>query len=357
MPKRDQELQGYWAQAWDNFRAQRFNYYCLLIFLVLFALSLLAELLANDKPLLLRFQGQWYFPVLFDYLETDFGGDFASAPDYLDPYVQDLLRAGDGWWLMPPVQFSGTSINFNLSQPAPSPPDAVNILGTDDQGRDVLARIVYGYRISVFFALALTLLSVGVGVLVGAAQGYFGGMVDLIGQRFIEIWSGMPSLFILIILASIIEPNFWWLLLITFLFSWMGLVDLVRAECLKVRNYEYVKAARVLGASDWQILLKHVLPNATVSIITFTPFLFASAITTLTALDFLGYGLPPGTPSLGELVAQAKNNLSAPWIGISVFLVTTGILALLLFIGSGLRDAFDPNTIRESQTPLPPHKK
>ena len=309
----------------------------------MFCLSLLGELLANDKPLLLRFQGQWYFPVLVNYLETDFGGDFASVPDYHDPYVQDLLRSGDGWWLMPPLQFASDTINFALEQPAPSPPTRVNPLGTDDQGRDVLARIIYGYRTSVFFALALTALSVSVGVIVGAAQGYFGGMIDLFGQRFIEVWSGMPALFILIILASVIEPNFWWLLLITFLFSWMGLVDLVRAECLKVRNYEYVKAARVLGASDWRILLRHVLPNATVSIITFTPFLFASAITTLTALDFLGYGLPPGSASLGELIAQSKNNLNAPWIGLSVFIVTTSILALLLFIGSGLRDAFDPH--------------
>ena len=309
----------------------------------MFCLSLLGELLANDKPLLLRFQGQWYFPVLVNYLETDFGGDFASVPDYHDPYVQDLLLSGDGWWLMPPLQFAADTINFALEQPAPSPPTRVNPLGTDDQGRDVLARIIYGYRTSVFFALALTALSVSVGVIVGAAQGYFGGMIDLFGQRFIEVWSGMPALFILIILASVIEPNFWWLLLITFLFSWMGLVDLVRAECLKVRNYEYVKAARVLGASDWRILLRHVLPNATVSIITFTPFLFASAITTLTALDFLGYGLPPGSASLGELIAQSKNNLNAPWIGLSVFIVTTSILALLLFIGSGLRDAFDPH--------------
>ena len=309
----------------------------------MFCLSLLGELLANDKPLLLRFQGQWYFPVLVNYLETDFGGDFASVPDYHDPYVQDLLLSGDGWWLMPPLQFAADTINFALEQPAPSPPTKVNPLGTDDQGRDVLARIIYGYRTSVFFALALTALSVSVGVIVGAAQGYFGGMIDLFGQRFIEVWSGMPALFILIILASVIEPNFWWLLLITFLFSWMGLVDLVRAECLKVRNYEYVKAARVLGASDWRILLRHVLPNATVSIITFTPFLFASAITTLTALDFLGYGLPPGSASLGELIAQSKNNLNAPWIGLSVFIVTTSILALLLFIGSGLRDAFDPH--------------
>ena len=309
----------------------------------MFCLSLLGELLANDKPLLLRFQGQWYFPVLVNYLETDFGGDFASVPDYHDPYVQDLLLSGDGWWLMPPLQFAADTINFALEQPAPSPPTRVNPLGTDDQGRDVLARIIYGYRTSVFFALALTALSVSVGVIVGAAQGYFGGMIDLFGQRFIEVWSGMPALFILIILASVIEPNFWWLLLITFLFSWMGLVDLVRAECLKVRNYEYVKAARVLGASDWRILLRHVLPNATVSIITFTPFMFASAITTLTALDFLGYGLPPGSASLGELIAQSKNNLNAPWIGLSVFIVTTSILALLLFIGSGLRDAFDPH--------------
>ena len=333
----------YWRQAWLRFNSRRFNRYSLWLFLSLFLLSLLAELVANDRPLLLKFEGDWYFPTLVDYLETDFGGDFASTPDYHDPYVQDLLHAGDGWWLMPPVQFSGTSINLNLQQPAPSPPSRVNLLGTDDQGRDVLARIIYGYRTSVFFACALTVLSVLVGTLVGAAQGYFGGMTDLLGQRFIEIWSGIPALFVLIILASVVEPNFWWLLLITFLFSWMGLVDLVRAECLKVRNYEYVRAARVLGASDWQILRKHVLPNATVAIITFTPFLFASAITTLTALDFLGYGLPIGTPSLGELIAQAKNNLSAPWIGLSVFVVMTTILAVLLFIGSGLRDAFDPH--------------
>ena len=332
-----------YTRFWQRFRRHRISYYCLWIFLVLFVLSLGAEWIANDKPLVLRYRGEWYFPVIFTYLETEFGGDFATAADYQDTFLQQHIRDGGGWWIMPPIPFSATSIHYRLAQPAPSPPSFDNWLGTDDQGRDLLARMIYGYRLSVVFAAVLTLASALIGVIVGACQGYYGGKIDLIGQRLIEIWSAMPTLFMLIILASLIEPGFWWLLGMLLLFSWMSLVDLVRAEFLRGRNLEYVIAARAIGVSDLRIIWRHILPNAMVSVLTFIPFLFTSAITTLTALDFLGYGLPVGTPSLGEMVAQAKNNLHAPWIGISVFVVITLILSLLLFIGTGLRDAFDPH--------------
>ncbi|KEA62032.1 Oligopeptide transport system permease protein OppC [Marinobacterium lacunae] len=324
------------------FTKNRRGYWSLWIFLALFLTSLAAELIANDKPLLVKFNHELYTPLLFDYSELSFGGEFDTPADYKDPYIQTLITDAGGWMLWPPIRFSYDTINYDLPVPAPSPPSSTNWLGTDDQGRDVLARVIYGFRISVVFALVLTLISSAIGVVAGATQGYYGGKFDLLFQRFIEIWSGLPVLFLLIILASLVEPNFWWLLGIMLLFSWMNLVDVVRAEFLRGRNLEYVRAAQALGLSNHLIMYRHVLPNAMVATLTFMPFIFNGAIVTLTALDFLGYGLPPGSPSLGELVAQGKENLQAPWLGITAFVSLSLMLTLLIFIGEAVRDAFDP---------------
>ncbi len=326
----------------ENFRANRRAYGSLIIFLVLFGLSLMAELIANDRPLLVVYDGRYYFPVFVSYPETTFGGDFPTEADYRDPYLQELIAAKDGWMLWPPIPFRYDTIDYDLAVPAPSPPDAEHWLGTDDQARDVLARVIYGFRISVLFGLVLTLLSSLIGIAAGAVQGYFGGWTDLLFQRFIEIWSGLPVLYLLIILSSIFVPNFWLLLGIMLLFSWMSLVGVVRAEFLKVRNFEFVRAAQALGVSNTVVMFRHILPNAMVSALTFLPFLLNGSITTLTSLDFLGFGLPPDWPSLGELLAQGKNNLQAPWLGITGFLVVATMLSLLVFIGEGVRDAFDP---------------
>jgi len=328
-------------RRWDNFKAHKRGYWSLWLFLILFGLSLFAELLANDKPLLVQFRGDLYIPVLKEYPETVFGGSFASTTNYRDPFVSELI-AKEGWMLWPPVRFSFQTINYNLTVPAPAPPSADNWLGTDDQGRDVFARIVYGFRVSVLFALVLTITSSVIGIIAGALQGFYGGWVDLAGQRFIEIWSGLPVLFMLIILSSVVEPSFWWLLGIMLLFSWTELTGLVRAEFLRARNLEYVRAARALGMSDGRIMFRHMLPNAMVSTLTFLPFIFTGAIGVLTSLDFLGFGLPPGSASLGELVAQGKNNLTAPWLGMSAFVTLSVLLTLLVFIGEAARDAFDP---------------
>ena len=325
-----------------QFRAHRRGWYSLWLFLILFVLSLGAELIANDKPLVVRFDSSLYFPVFKRYAETEFGGEFPLQANYKSPYVQELIAAKDGWMLWPPIPFSYDSINYELDVPAPAPPSADNWLGTDDQGRDVLARVIYGLRISILFALTLTLCSSVLGVIAGALQGFYGGWVDLAGQRFLEVWSGLPVLYLLIIMASFIQPNFWWLLGIMLLFSWMSLVDLVRAEFLRGRNLEYVRAARALGMRDSAIMFRHILPNAMVSTMTYMPFIITGAIGTLTALDFLGFGLPPGSPSLGELVAQGKANLQAPWLGITAFAVLALLLSLLVFIGEAARDAFDP---------------
>lgn len=325
-----------------QFKAHKRGWYSLWIFLILFTLSLFAEFIANDKPLVLSYDGQWYFPVVKRYAETEFGGEFPLQANYKSPYIQDLIAEKDGWMLWPPIPFSYSSINYDLQVPAPAPPSKQNWLGTDDQGRDVLARIIYGFRISVLFALTLTLISSVLGIIAGALQGFYGGWIDLAGQRFLEIWSGLPVLYLLIIMSSLIQPNFWWLLGIMLLFSWMSLVDLVRAEFLRGRNLEYVRAARALGMPDRKIMFHHILPNAMVSTLTFLPFIITGAIGTLTSLDFLGFGLPPGSPSLGELVAQAKANLQAPWLGISAFGVLALMLSLLVFIGEAARDAFDP---------------
>lgn len=323
------------------FRSNGRAFWSLWIFVFIFLVSMGAELVANDRPLLIRFQGEFYLPIVKNYPETVFGGDFETEAAYRDPYVRDLINA-DGWMIWPLVPYSYKTVNYDLPQPAPAPPWSGNWLGTDDQGRDVLARIIYGVRLSILFGLLLTLGSSVVGICVGAVQGYYGGMVDLAGQRFLEIWSGMPGLFILIILASLVTPGFWWLLAVTMLFSWMSLVDVVRAEFLRGRNLEYVRAARALGLSDRVVMFRHILPNAMIATVTFMPFIVSGSITTLTSLDFLGFGLPPGSPSLGELLAQGKNNLQAPWLGISAFMVLGTLLSLLVFIGEGVRDAFDP---------------
>ncbi|WP_370277089.1 ABC transporter permease [Pontibacterium sp.] len=330
----------------ENFRANKRGYWSLWIFLALFIGSLFAELIANDQPLLVKYNGELYYPIVTEYPETVYGGEFESPTDYKDPFVQELIEQdGAGWILWAPIRYSYDTINYELPQPAPSPPTTENLLGTDDQARDVLARVIYGFRISVLFAVVLTLLSSVVGVIAGAVQGFYGGKVDLFFQRFIEIWSGLPVLFLLIILASIVEPNFWWLLGIMLLFSWMSLVDVVRAEFLRGRNLEYVRAARALGLDNRLIMFRHILPNAMVATLTFMPFIFNGSLVTLTALDFLGFGLPPGSPSLGELVAQGKGNLHAPWLGITAFIVLSTMLTLLIFIGEAVRDAFDPRKV------------
>ncbi|MGN5519177.1 ABC transporter permease [Halopseudomonas sp. Lyrl_26] len=325
-----------------RFRANRRGWWSLHIFLVLFVLSLGAELIANDKPLVVGYQDELYFPVFKRYAETEFGGEFPIEADYRSPYVRELIEEAGGWMLWPPIPYSYGTINYDLQVPAPAPPSADNWLGTDDQARDVLARVIYGFRISVLFALTLTILSSIIGVVAGAIQGFYGGRIDLFGQRFIEVWSGLPVLYLLIILASFVQPNFWWLLGIMLLFSWMALVDVVRAEFLRGRNLEYVRAARALGAGNGTIMFRHILPNAMVATLTFFPFILTGGVITLTSLDFLGFGLPPGSPSLGELIAQGKANLQAPWLGITAFVVLSVMLSLLVFIGEALRDAFDP---------------
>lgn len=325
----------------DVFKSHKRGYYSLWIFLILFVLSLFAKFIANDKPILVYYDHAIYMPVFKVYPETTFGGEFETEAEYRDEFVADLINE-KGWIVWPIIRYSYDTINYSLDQPAPSPPSKENWLGTDDQARDVSARVIYGFRISVLFALTLSIISSLIGVAVGAMQGFYGGKIDLFGQRFIEIWGSIPRLYLLIILSSIVVPNFWWLLGIMLLFSWMALIDVVRAEFLRGRNLEYVRAARALGLGNRSIMFKHILPNAMVATMTFLPFILTGAITTLTALDFLGFGLPPGSPSLGELVAQGKSNLQAPWLGISAFLVLSIMLTLLVFIGEAARDAFDP---------------
>ena len=324
-----------------NFRANRRGFWSLWLFLAIFGVSLISEVIANDKPLLVRYDGALYVPFLASYPETDFGGVFPTEADYRDPVVANEINA-KGWMIFPLIPFSYSTINYNLPGAAPSPPSRVNWLGTDDQGRDVTARLIYGYRISVFFGLILTIISSIIGVAAGAVQGYFGGWTDLLFQRFIDIWTSMPTLYLLIILAAFITPTFWILLFILVLFSWTSLVGVVRAEFLRARNFEYVRAARALGLTNTKIMFKHLLPNALVSTVTFMPFILSGSVTTLTALDFLGFGLPPGSPSLGELLNQGKQNLQAPWLGFTGFFVVSIMLSLLVFIGEAVRDSLDP---------------
>jgi microcin C transport system permease protein len=324
-----------------NFKANRRGYLSLHMFLLLFGITLCAEFIANDKPFLIYYDGGVYLPFLEAYPETTFGGVFPTEADYTDPFVAELIQER-GWMIWPPIPYSYDTVILDLPGPAPSPPTWQNLLGTDDQARDVLARVIYGFRISVLFGLALTILSSVVGVIAGAVQGYYGGWLDLLFQRFIEIWTSMPTLYLLIILASVVTPNFWWLLGLLLLFSWTALVGVVRAEFLRARNFDFVRAARALGVGNMTIMLRHILPNAMVATLTFMPFILIGGITSLTGLDFLGFGLPPGSPSLGELLAQGKNNLQAPWLGISGFAVMAVMLSLLVFIGEAVRDAFDP---------------
>lgn len=330
------------SRRWQNFQANKRGFYSLWIFLGIFLTCLLAELIANDKPILLYHRNQLYSPVFFQYSEAELGGVFKTEADFKDPYVLDLIRSSEGWMLWPPVDYSFDTIDLDIGRPVPSPPSARHWLGTDDSGKDTLARLIYGLRVSILFGLLLTFFASLIGLAIGAAQGYLGGLVDLLGQRFIEIWQGLPMLFLLIILASVVEPNFYWLLIIMILFGWMPLVPLVRAEFLRARNFEYVRAARALGLTDIAIVRRHVLPNAMVATLTFLPFLLSGSITTLTALDFLGFGLPPGSASLGELLAQGKANFQAPWLGLTGFVALAVVLSLLIFLGEAVRDAFDP---------------
>lgn len=309
--------------------------------MILFVTSLFAELIANDKPLLVQFDDGYYTPFLVSYPETAFGGDFPTEADYTDPFVMELIEE-KGWVLWAPIPYSYTTIIKDLGRPSPAPPSSQNLLGTDDQARDVMARVIYGFRISVLFGLTLTLVSSVIGIAAGAVQGYFGGWVDLSFQRFIEVWSGLPVLYLLIIMASLFTPGFWTLLFLLLLFSWMALVDVVRAEFLRARNLDFVRAAKALGVSNVTIMWRHMLPNAMVSTLTFMPFILSGSVVTLTSLDFLGFGLPPGSPSLGELLQQGKNNLQAPWLGFTGFITVALMLSLLVFIGEAVRDAFDP---------------
>lgn len=323
------------------FKQNKRAYYSLILFLLIFILSLCSELIANDKPLIVKYNNSYYFPFLQNYTDADWGGDFPTPADYHDVVVRRNI-ANNGWMLMPPIAYSFNTVDYELSTATPSAPDKKHWLGTDEEGRDVVARLLYGIRLSVIFAFLLTAVSSFIGIVIGAVQGYFGGKVDLFLQRFIEIWDSLPQLFILIIIASVFLPTFFSLLLILLLFSWTGLTSMVRAEFLRLRNFEFVKAAKVMGVSNLAIMFRHILPNALVTSITFIPFIMAEAITSLSALDFLGLGLPTDYPSLGDLVRQGKDNLQAPWIGASIFIVLSSLLSMLIFIGEGVRDAFDP---------------
>ncbi|MGK7865566.1 ABC transporter permease [Falsiroseomonas sp. E2-1-a4] len=330
-----------------NFKANRRGYWSMWIFLVLFVLTLFAELLANDKPLVARIDDRWLFPaVVGGYAESDVLPDgLPITMDWHEPSLRAEFAERGGWAIWPLVPYRHNSVVRDVGQPSPAPPSAQNWLGTDDQSRDVLARVIYGFRLSVLFGFSLTIVSSLVGIAAGAVQGYYGGWVDLGFQRFIEIWSGMPQLYLLIILASVIEPTFITLLVFLLLFSWMSLTGVVRAEFLRGRNLDYVRAARALGVSDTALMMRHILPNAMVATLTFLPFILSGSVTVLASLDFLGFGLPPGSPSLGELVNQGKNNLQAPWLAMTGFFVLGGMLTLLIFVGEAVRDAFDPRKL------------
>ena len=329
-------------RAWARFRRNRLGYWSLLVFCAVVLLSLAAELISNDRPLLARYQGQFYVPVLQDHAETTFGGDFQTPTDYLDPFIRDQLAQPGNWVVYAPNPYGPKTLNYFAKSPNPSAPSRDNWLGTDDRGRDLLAQLIYGFRVSVLFALALTVTGVVLGVLTGAVQGYFGGKTDLAFQRFIEIWSAMPELYLLIIFSAVFAPSLALLLVLLSLFGWMGLSDYVRAEFLRNRQLDYVRAARALGVGNWQIIRRHVLPNSLTPVVTFLPFRMSGAILALTSLDFLGLGVPPGTPSLGELLSQGKNNIDAWWISLSTFAVLVVTLLLLTFMGDALRDALDP---------------
>ncbi len=328
----------------ENFRANTRGYISFWLLIITVLISIFTPLIANDRPIIMSYNDKLYFPIIQNLPETHFGGDFETATDYRDPFVQDLIK-DKGWMIWPIIKYRHDTINYHLVSPAPSPPDAENWLGTDDQGRDVVARLIYGVRISLAFAFILTTLSSLIGIAAGAIQGFFGGWVDLVFQRFMEIWSGMPVLYLLIIMASVIAPGFWSLLALLLLFSWMALVGVVRAEFLRVRNFDYVRAARALGTRNVTIMVRHILPNALVATISLLPFILSGGITTLTSLDFLGFGLPPGSASLGELLQQGKANLQAPWLGLTAFFSLAFLLSILTFVGEAVRDAFDPRKV------------
>ncbi|MFV2004253.1 MAG: ABC transporter permease [Gammaproteobacteria bacterium] len=328
-------------RAWLRFRSNRRGYISLWIFGVLFFLCFFAEVLSNDKPLVVSYEGQLYFPVFIAYPETTFGGDFETEADYTDVFVRKQLTRNNNWMIEPPIPYSYNTINFVSDLPNPAPPSSQNLLGTDDRGRDVLARVIYGFRISVWFALALMVIGVAIGIVAGAIQGYFSGKTDLIMQRVIEVWSSMPELYLLIIFASIFQPSIWLLIILLSLFGWMGLSDYVRAEFLRGRNLDYVRSARAMGLTNFTIMSRHLLPNSLTPVITFLPFRISGAILALTSLDFLGLGVPPTTPSLGELLSQGKENIEAWWLSLSAFIVLVGTLMLLIFIGEALREALD----------------
>jgi microcin C transport system permease protein len=330
------------ARAWRRFKRNRLGYWSLVLFCVLVIGSLFAEVLSNDRPLIVRYEGTTYFPMVKDYAETVFGGDFDTTTDYLDPFIREQLMKGDNWAIYAPNPYGPQTLNYFAKLPNPSPPTLDNLFGTDDRGRDLLAQLIYGFRVSVLFALALTVIGVLLGVVTGAIQGFFGGMTDLAFQRFIEIWGSMPELYLLIIFSAVFAPSISLLLILLSLFGWMGLSDYVRAEFLRNRQLDYVRAARALGLSNWQIIWRHVLPNSLTPVVTFLPFRMSAAILALTSLDFLGLGVPPGTPSLGELLSQGKNNIDAWWISLSTFAVLVITLLLLTFMGDALRDALDP---------------
>ena len=325
----------------QNFKSNKRGFYSFWIFSFLFIVSIFADFISNDKPLLIKFDQEYYCPIINEYPETIFGGDFETEADYRDPYVIKLIE-DKGWIIMPLIPYTYNTIIRDLDVPAPAPPSKKNWLGTDDQARDVLARLIYGFRISILFGFTLTFFSMIIGVSAGAIQGYFGGRIDLFFQRFMEIWSAIPTLYVLIILASIVQPNFWWLLMILLFFSWMGYVGVVRAEFLRARNLDYVRAAKALGVSNYTIMFRHLLPNATVATITFLPFSLSASVTALSGLDFLGFGLPPGSASLGEMVNQGRNNLQAPWLGLTSFFTLGLMLGLLVFVGEAIRDSLDP---------------
>ena len=328
-------------QRVSKFKSHRLGYFSFILFIAIFILSLGAEFIANEKPILIHYKEEIYLPIFKPYPETTFGGVFETEADYKDPAVQELINE-HGWQIWPIIPFSYQTPNYELAEAVPSPPTSVNWLGTDDQGRDVLARLIYGIRISLLFGIALTIGSAFIGITIGAIQGYFGGWLDLIGQRLLEVWGGLPMLFIVMILVSMFTPSVYWLFLIMLMFGWTALVGLVRAEFLKARNLDYVRAARSLGATDSQIIIKHILPNAISSSLSQLPFILTANITALTALDFLGYGLPPDTASIGEILLQGKNNLSAPWLVLSGFFSLAVVLSILIYIGEAARDAFDP---------------
>ncbi|RZI70524.1 MAG: ABC transporter permease [Variovorax sp.] len=329
-------------RAWRRFRRNRLGFWSLVVFSVLVVLSLFAELLSTDKPLVVRYEGQTYFPVLRDHAETTFGGDFETPADYLDPFIRERITRGDNWAVYAPNPYGPKTLNYYAKSPNPAPPSRDNLFGTDDRGRDLLAQLIYGFRVSVLFALALTVIGVVLGVITGAIQGFFGGKTDLAFQRFIEIWGSMPELYLLIIFSAIFAPSVALLLVLLSLFGWMGLSDYVRAEFLRNRQMDYVRAARALGVGNLQIMWRHILPNSMTPVVTFLPFRMSAAILALTSLDFLGLGVPPGTPSLGELLSQGKANIDAWWISLSTFAVLVVTLMLLTFMGDALRDALDP---------------